>query len=326
MSRPLRLEYPGALFHVTHRGNEKRRIFFDDRDRRHFLELLGDTVRRFGWIVTAYALMPNHYHAVIELTDTTLSRGMQWLNGAYARWVNRRHDRVGHLFQGRFKSFLIEKESYFLEVQRYVVLNPVRAKIVERPDDYEWSSYRATIGHCERPSWLAADNVLLEFGPGRILARARYERFVDEGLTSSRRPWDDLVGQIYLGHESWINEVKDRLEIKPRQNEHPRSQRVLARPDMARILSAIALAMGVDETRIRRGRGGVPRMIAAWIGRYEGLLTNIEIAAALRLSSDAHVPKLVRKCDRELTTDRSLRDCIDRSLDTLGRKKDERQT
>src|SRR5689334_2023017 len=132
MTRPLRLEFPGSYWHITHRGNERRPTFYRDADRLYFLDLLGEAVGRFKWIVTAYALMLNHYHLLLELTDVeTLSRGMKWLNGKYVSWFNRRHDRVGHLFQGRFKNFLIDKETYALEVSRYVVLNPVRAKLVE---------------------------------------------------------------------------------------------------------------------------------------------------------------------------------------------------
>jgi REP element-mobilizing transposase RayT len=130
MSRPLRLEYPGSLWHVTVRGNGRQDVFRDDRDRQFLLELLGDCVNRFAWILPAYVLMSNHFHLVNELTSETLSRGMQWLNGTYSQAFNRRHERVGHLFQGRFKAFLIEKEAYFLEVLRYVVLNPVRAGMV----------------------------------------------------------------------------------------------------------------------------------------------------------------------------------------------------
>jgi REP element-mobilizing transposase RayT len=124
MSRQVRLEYPGALFHVTSRGNARQNIFFDDDDRELYLELLGATVKKFGWILTAYVLMSNHVHLLIQLTANTMSLGMKWLNEKYAQRFNRRHDRVGHLFQGRPKAPLIEKDSYFLEVLRYVVLNP----------------------------------------------------------------------------------------------------------------------------------------------------------------------------------------------------------
>ena len=146
MARPLRIEFAGALYHLTSRGNERRNIFRSDRDRKAFLVFLGLTARRFGWSVTAWVLMSNHFHLVVQTLEPNLSRGMHWLNGAYAGWFNRTYGRSGHLFQGRFKAFLIDKEAYFAEVLRYVVLNPVRATMVERPEAYKWSSYRATAG------------------------------------------------------------------------------------------------------------------------------------------------------------------------------------
>ncbi len=321
MSRPLRLEFPGSLWHITHRGNERRQTFRDDNDCVTFLEFLAETVRRYKWIVTAYALMLNHYHLVVELAEAdTLSRGMQWLNAEYARRFNWRHDRVGHLFQGRFGAFLIDKETYLLEVLRYVALNPVRAGIVARPEEYRWTSYRATTGEDAAPQWLSVDEVLLRFGKVRQTARERYRRFVDEGIGSTRRPWDDLIGDMYLGSEEWVAKVQARIDSRVRSNEHPRDQRELLRPGMAAIVIAVANVMGVPEESVRNGRGGIPRSVAAWIGCYEGLLRNHEIAAALRLRSDTWVPKLVAQCDRELTTSAHLRDCVDRCMSTLGRK------
>ena len=151
MSRPLRLEFFGSLHHVTTRGNARQDIFRDDDDREFFLELLGSCVKRFDWILTAYVLMSNHFHLVTQLTSESLSRGMQWLNGKYAQAFNRRHRRVGHLLQGRPDMRLIEKETYFLKVLRYVVLNPVRADMVARPEHYIWSSHRAVLGYAPAP-------------------------------------------------------------------------------------------------------------------------------------------------------------------------------
>ena len=146
MSRPLRIEYPGALYHITSRGNAKMPIFDDDEDRECFIVILGDVVKRFNWVVNAYCMMDNHYHLLVETVDGILSKGMRHLNGVYTQYFNRRHDRVGHIFQGRFKSILVNRESHLLELCRYVVLNPMRAGIVKRMDQYRWSSYRAPAG------------------------------------------------------------------------------------------------------------------------------------------------------------------------------------
>ena len=317
MSRQLRLEYPGSLWHITTRGNEKRDIYRDDNDRRTFLELLGKSAKRFGWILAAYVLMSNHYHLLVQLTDETLSRGMQWLNGRYPQWFNERYSRVGHLFQGRFKGKLIEKETYFLEVLRYVVLNPVRAKMVERPEDHAWSSHNALIGTSEAPPWLAVDDALIAFGTDRDVARERYRQFVNAGIGVETKLWDKLVGNLYLGSDAWVDKIREKVELKPRGAEHPRRERVVGRPSMSRVVSAVAQCLSIDETWIREGRGGMPRMCAAWIGFHEGLLTNAEIAAGLRLRSSGHVSDLIQRCDQELVTNEVARTLIDTCISTL---------
>src|SRR5690625_673373 len=181
MARPLRIEFDGALYHVTTRGDRREAIYEDNKDREDFLEVLAEVVERFNWLCHAYCLMGNHYHLVVETPDGNLSRGMRQLNGVYTQATNRRHRRSGHLFQGRFKAILVDKESYVLELTRYVVLNPVRAAMVKSPGDYPWSSYRAMVGEAEAPGWLATDGLLALFGKRRAESRRRYRRFVREG-------------------------------------------------------------------------------------------------------------------------------------------------
>lgn len=317
MSRPLRLEFPGALFHVYARGNAKQEIFRDDFDREVFLDLLGACVNRVGWILTAYALMPNHFHLVVQLAMRTLSKGMQWLNCEYTRAFNKRHDRVGHLFQGRFKAPLVEKESYQLELVRYVVLNPVQANMVSRPEDYIWSSHRAVIGAVDAPNWLAIDDVLIQFAPKRDVACRLYRQFVNEAIGSDWSPSKDLVGGLYLGSEDWLKRIREQIDLKPRSSEHPRSQRVVGAPSMAAIVGAVAKTFVVDENSVRLGPERIARMVAAWIGWNEALLNNAEIAAGLRLRSSGHVSVLVRRCDQELHSNPLLRDAVERCLATL---------
>ena len=146
MARPLRIEYAGAVYHITSRGNEKKAVFKSDQDRINFLNTLQHVKKRYNWICHAYCLMDNHYHLLIETPDGNLAIGMRQLNGVYTQLFNKLHGRTGHLFQGRYKSILIQKDSHLLEVCRYVVLNPVRAKMVEAPEAWKWSSYRATAG------------------------------------------------------------------------------------------------------------------------------------------------------------------------------------
>ena len=227
MTRPLRIEYPGAVYHITARGNAYQDIFLDDTDREKFLAILGETVDRFNWLCHGYCLMTNHYHLLIETVDPTLSRGMRQLNGVYTQGFNRRHDRVGHVFQGRYKAILVEKEAYLLELARYIVLNPVRAKMVPAPEDWEWSSYRATAGLDEAPPLLTTDWILSQFSDERKKAQRLYRRFVKKEV--GRSPWDDLKGQIYLGSKEFIEGIP---QPEAKLSEIPREQRLLNRPPL----------------------------------------------------------------------------------------------
>jgi putative transposase len=160
MARPLRIEYPGAVYHLTSRGNAQLPIYEDTKDRLDYFEILEEVVARFNWVCHAYCLMDNHYHLLIETPDGNLSGGMRQLNGVYTQRFNIRHYRAGHIYQGRFKSILVEKQSHLLELCRYVVLNPVRANMAKHPGNYRWSSYKATAGITKKPPFLAIDWIL----------------------------------------------------------------------------------------------------------------------------------------------------------------------
>lgn len=313
MARPLRIDYPGSLWHITARGNEQRTTFTDDVDRIRFLELLERTVQRFGLRLFAYVLMSNHYHLLVERGQSTLSESMHWLNGTYAGWFNRRHDRTGHLFQGRFGGFLIDREAYFQEVLRYVVLNPVRAGMVRDPGDYRWSSYRATAGQCDAPEWLATDRALDAFGPTERAARREYIRFVRAAIDARERLWDKATGQVYLGTESWLESVRDQVESTPRSDDHPRTHLASRpHPEMAIVIDVVARALSIDQDRVRHGRGGPARTLAAWLGRNVGGLDLRSIAAGLRLRSSGHASNLISRWDTEFAGDETNRKVVAR--------------
>jgi putative transposase len=304
MARPLRIDIPGALHHVTSRGNERRPIFRSNRDRDAFLQLLADAVKRFRWSVTAWVLMTNHFHLLIQTPEANLSRGMQWLSGTYADWFNRRHKRSGHLFQGRFKSFIIDKDTYSAEVLRYVVLNPLRAKIVARPEEYRWSSYRATAGLEAAPDWLDLAAVYGHFDPDRTAAQARYTDYVVARVDSQERLWDQAINGIYLGGEEWAKQMRRVVESRPRSTDHPVKQRAVGRPTVQKVVAAVAEAAAQAKELVRSRGGGALRRLVAWIAWNEGLETLRTIAAALRLRSEGYVSSLIRRCERELNTDR----------------------
>ncbi|HAU1322460.1 TPA: addiction module toxin RelE, partial [Legionella pneumophila] len=151
MVRPLRIEFAGGLYHITSRGNRKEAIYLSDEDRENFLSVLGDTCLKYQWLCHSYCLMTNHYHLLIETPLGNLSKGMRYLNGVYTQKFNKSHKRIGHVLQGRYKSILVEKDSYLLELSRYIVLNPVRVGMVEKADEWSWSSYLATSGRVPIP-------------------------------------------------------------------------------------------------------------------------------------------------------------------------------
>ena len=211
MARPLRIEFAGALYHLTSRGDRREDIYLDDADRVMFLEVLAEVCDRFRWVCHAYCLMSNHYHLLIETRDSTLAKSMRQLNGVFTQRSNRRHHRVGHVFQGRYKAILVQKEAYLLELARYVVLNPVRAGMVRSARDWPWSSYRATAGWPEVPSWLTIEWLLSAFGARRKAAMEAYRRFVSEGKGASS-PWDELKRQVYLGDEAFVDRMLASLD------------------------------------------------------------------------------------------------------------------
>jgi REP-associated tyrosine transposase len=268
MARPLRIEYDGALYHVTSRGNNRRAIFRDDKDRESFLNTLAQVTARFHWICHAYCLMSNHYHLVIETPDGNLSKGMRQLNGVYTQAFNKRHRRVGHIFQGRFKGILVQKDSHFLEVCRYVVLNPVRAKSIGHPRQWRWSSYRATAGIAETHRCLAVDEILSHFGQRKASAQEKYREFVQAGIGSPSL-WDDLKAQSLLGVEGFAEGLRHLVSEKQQIQEIPKGQRFVGRPSLEKLFS---------QTRGKRSRDEV---IAKAVTRYG--YSQMELASFLGL-------------------------------------------
>ncbi len=235
MSRPLRIEYAGAVYHVTSRGNEKKPVFKTDTDRQNFLNALQHVNKRYNWICHAYCLMTNHYHLLIETPEGNLSLGMRQMNGVYTQLFNKLHGRSGHLFQGRYKAILIQKDSHLLEVCRYVVLNPVRAKMVEQPGDYAWSSYLATAGKKKPHPCLSTDWVLGQFSGKRGKAEAEYRKFVSWGI-GEKSIWTEVRGQALLGEEGFVDQLADHLKKHQDVPEIPRSQRYSTRPGLSKLL------------------------------------------------------------------------------------------
>jgi len=223
MARPLRIEFAGALYHVTARGNAQADIYADDADRQQFLSLLHHTIDRYGWYCHAYCLMDNHYHLLIETNSPTLSKGMKFLNGTYTQYFNRQNQRVGHVFQGRYKAILVQKDAHLLELARYIALNPVRARMARSIKDWRWSSYRATAGLEENAQCLTTDWVLAGFAKTKNVAQQRYRDFVQQGK-GQPSPWTQLKNQIFLGDDDFVNAMQRKLDPEQSLKGIPKKQ------------------------------------------------------------------------------------------------------
>lgn len=234
MARPLRIEYSGAVYHVTSRGDRQEAIFDDDEDRAAFLNLLGEVVLRFRWRCHAYCLMGNHYHLMIETPEANLTKGMRQLNGVFTQWSNRRHQRTGHLFQGRYRAIVVDRDAYFLELGRYIVLNPVRAGMVKAPQQWEWSSYGAMIGKVAAPGWLTTEDQLAQLGKRKSVAMRKYREFVLDGMRAES-VWKELKGQIYLGDEDFVERMREKPGERDEDVNIPKAQQRGAAPKLSAI-------------------------------------------------------------------------------------------
>jgi len=224
MVRPLRLELSGGIYHVTSRGDRREAIYEDDEDRIEWLSILGKTCNRYNWRCHAYCLMDNHYHVILETAEANLSKGMRHLNGVYTQYFNRRHERVGHVFQGRFKGILVEREEYLLELSRYVVLNPIRAGITKNIRSWKWSSYKAMIGEVQAPPWLETNWILGHFAKQRKRAVEKYIYFVRAGV-SLTSIWDNLKNQVFLGSKKFVDKNQKEINKKQTLDEVPQLQK-----------------------------------------------------------------------------------------------------
>jgi REP element-mobilizing transposase RayT len=241
MARPLRIEYPGAFYHVTSRGNEQKAVFKSQKDREKFLAYLESAVTRYGAVIHVYCLMSNHYHLLLETPEGNLSQIMRHVNGAYTTYFNVKRKRAGHLFQGRYKAILVEADEYAAELSRYIHLNPVRAGMTPRPEEYPWSSYRGYIGLNKAPDWLKADFILGYCGGNSSEARNRYRKFTEDLLESDYdSPLNGVIASTILGRPEFVNEVSERnLGGTGDERNVPAVKELVLRPSVNEIIERI---------------------------------------------------------------------------------------
>lgn len=271
MSRPLRVEYPGAFYHVINRGNAGQDLFKSLRDREKFLEYLETATTRFFIRIHTYCLMTNHYHLLVETPEANLSRAMQWINVSYAVYFNTKRERYGHLFQGRFKSVLVEADEYLKPLSRYIHLNPLRAKMVASASDYPWSSYSFYIGKKKTPEWLETDWLLEQFGGSLKKAQKNYRAYVEKvDAESLKNPSREMTGGFILGDEVFVKWVKERfLSSQTDDKEKPQLRKLKLRVDINDIVSMVGESFDSDPEQIlaKGKKRNLARDVAIYLSR-----------------------------------------------------------
>jgi putative transposase len=271
MARPPRVEYPGAVYHVINRGNAGENLFKSNRDREKFLMYLEKAVERFTLKIHIYCLMNNHFHILLETPLPNLSRAIQWINVSYAGYFNRKHHRNGHLFQGRFKSILVDADEYLKHLSRYIHLNPVRAKIVERPDEYQWSSYPALVGKTKQPEWMETEWLLSQFGTQKKHAVMNYKNFVEKAdIHSLENPAKDLSGGFILGSPDFVNWIKETyLQDRSGEKEIPELRKLKPKADFDKIVRLVGREFNCETNAIlRKGlKKNMARDVAIFLAR-----------------------------------------------------------
>lgn len=300
MARPLRIEYPGAFYHVSTRGLERREIFRDQKDYQRLLKIFSEIHKKTSFLCHTYCLMPNHYHLYLETTQVRLSKIMQELNSRYTQSYNRRFKRNGPLFQGRYKAKLIDQEAYSLQLSRYIHLNPVKAKLVPRPEDWPWSSYPAFLGKASREGFLETSWLLRQIG-----SRKDLERFTLNGLKDSWDPLEPSGRGPVLGRESFVEEIKEKLSHRAKDSSLT-GLRQLTKDSRLKDLEACLKGLHCQERTKRKlriyGFRKYTHLSLKEVGERLGGMKPVAVCQAFRrfqdeIKNDKHTASLIRKLD-----------------------------
>ena len=317
MARPMRLEYAGAIWFVTSSAVPRKEVFRDDDDRSEFLSILGRSAAMLRWNVIAYSLLRNRFLLVVETPEPNLSRGMRQINGVFTQYWNRRYGRNGALFNGRYKSLLVERDPHLVEVVRHVAWSPVVESLARGVADWKWSSYRATAGNVTPPDWLDARPVLASFAKTQKVAEERFRKFVADGRKSGYDPARHVLGQLFLGSEAFREESIRKAAGRGGAGRATSRVTGIERPKMRAILLATADVFGTTEKDLRLGRRGLARKAVAFLSRRDGALRLPEIGDALgiREFSASH---LATEGERLYERDAAFRKLADKVRHKLG--------
>ncbi len=309
MSRPLRIQYPDAWYHVMNRGRRGETVFLDKQDYSMFVELLKEVVDMYKVRVAAYCLIPSHYHLLIQTPGGDLARCMRHLNGIYTQRFNRAHQCDGQLFRGRYKSILVDADSYLLELVRYIHRNPLEAGLVKELNKYAWNSHKGYLSNAKKWDWLHKSFILSLFGREKREAIKTYKKFISmETPEGINRIFSKSKFPSMLGSESFMNKVKGKFFQAKRHDEIPQSKRLA--PGADRIKKAICKAYGVEESSLLSSRRGVlnePRNVAIFLMRHLRGEKLEEIGRQFGISKYSSVSSVIEKMKEEMSMDRKLR-------------------
>lgn len=315
MARPLRIEYPGAFYHVTSRGNEQKDVFRSQRDREKFLEYLATATERYGAVIHAYCLLSNHYHLLLETPGGNLSQIMRHINGAYTTYFNVKRKRAGHLFQGRYKAILIAADEYAAELSRYIHLNPVRAGITSKPEEYRWSSYRTYIGENKAPDWLKTEFILGCFGGNAPAVQNKYREFVEDLLDSEYdSPLNATVASTVLGSEVFLKEISERhLSGKRAGRDVPAVKELARRPSIDEIINKINAELNESDVLVRnmsiyfcqKYSGAKLKEIGDHFGISDAAVSQTRRRLVLKAENDQQLKKMIGRVEALLRCVRS---------------------
>ena len=301
MARQLRIEFEGAFYHVTSRGNLRERIFFDDTDRERFLEILKRTKERYGYLLHAYVLMDNHYHFLMETPRANISQTMQNTNTSYTVHINRKYSRSGHLFQGRFKGIIVDKDEYLVTLSRYIHLNPVRAGLVQKPEDYRWTSYRSYRDNSNQDELVDEEDTLSRFSERKAEAVERYREFVEGGIGGGDNPYDALEGGIILGSKSFMKKIKGILGLMKADEEIPHIKKLRATVSIDQVITSCSSYYGKGPEELLQRRNG-ERSAAIYLSKQLSGKKNIEIGKYFGIKGPA-VSNVIKAMEARMETD-----------------------
>ncbi len=307
MARQLRVEFENAFYHVTSRGNQRDKIFYDAADRERFLEILSRTKERYGFLLHAYALMDNHYHLLMETPKANLSQIMQNINTSYTVYVNRKYQRSGHLLQGRFKGIIVDKDRYLIALSRYIHLNPVRAKLVKRPADYPWTSYKAFLDQKAEDSLVDTGDTLSYFSKHRKRAVRAYREFVEAAEGKEENPFAAMEAGLLLGKGPFKAKVLRRIEKMKVDEEIPQARRLRKRVSVDAVIKACQLFYGRNrKALVERVRGNEGRQVAIYLAKILSGEKGKEIGRHFGIKGPA-VSDAIKRIEARLDKESQLR-------------------